>query len=289
MLIRAVKLVGQIISALLLLSIVVTLVFRWVPIPFSALMLIRSGEMQAAGKPLKMEYRWVALSEISPNLQKAVIAAEDQRFYEHNGFDLEAIEKAVEHNKVSKAKRGASTISQQTAKNLYLWPSRSWLRKGLEAYFTAVIELLWPKDRILEVYLNLAEWGDGVYGAEQAARRYFDETADKLTLLESARLAACLPSPRKWNPKRPNGYVIARAGLIAFAVKQMEANKLLDVIGGAVSEVGGVSEEDAAEDEPTEAKEGKRKKLKVGSERSAKADSVQRSSEVPAEDTVEEQ
>jgi monofunctional glycosyltransferase len=291
MLIRVVKLVGQIISALLLLSIVITLVFRWVPIPFSALMLIRSSEMQAAGKPLKMEYRWVALSEISPNLQKAVIAAEDQRFYQHSGFDLEAIEKAVEHNKVSKAKRGASTISQQTAKNLYLWPGRSWLRKGLEAYFTAVIELLWPKDRILEAYLNIAEWGDGVYGAEQAARRYFDKTADKLTLLESARLAACLPSPRKWNPKRPNGYVIARAGLISFAVKKMEANKLLDEIDGGMSEIiSGASEDEADSGEETEEPvEGKRKKLRLGKDSSANADTTQRTKEPTAEDTAEEQ
>ncbi len=234
----------RLVLGILLLSVLITLAFRWIPIPVSALMLIRSGEQTSAEKPIKMNYRWVNLSDISPQLQKAVIAAEDQRFYSHWGFDFEAIEKAVEHNKVSKAKRGASTISQQTAKNLFLWPGRSYVRKSLEAYFTLIIELVWPKDRILEVYLNIAEWGDGIYGAEAAARAYFDKTADKLTLVESARLAACLPSPRKWSPARPNPYVIARTGAIVFKVKQMEANRLLDDISEEVT--GAAPADDAA-------------------------------------------
>ena len=242
MLSRIIKWLGQGLLLLVLLSLAITLIFRWAPLPTSALMLIRSGEMQAAGRPIKRDYRWVSLDDISPNLQKAVVAAEDQRFYEHYGFDFEAIEKAVEHNKISKRKKGASTISQQTAKNVFLWPGRSWLRKGIEAYCTVLIELLWPKERILEVYLNIAEWGDGLYGAEAAARHYFDKTASKLTLGESARLAACLPSPRKWSPGRPNPYVLARAGAIMFAVKRMEAQRLLDEVGQELS--GGASEDE---------------------------------------------
>lgn len=257
----------RLVLGILLLSVLITLAFRWIPIPVSALMLIRSGEQTSAEKPIKMNYRWVNLSDISPQLQKAVIAAEDQRFYSHWGFDFEAIEKAVEHNKVSKAKRGASTISQQTAKNLFLWPGRSYVRKSLEAYFTLIIELVWPKDRILEVYLNIAEWGDGIYGAEAAARAYFDKTADKLTLVESARLAACLPSPRKWSPARPNPYVIARTGAIVFKVKQMEANRLLDEVSQEVT--GAAPADDAAP-----------RRIKL---RSADSDTTE-SAEAPSED-----
>ena len=252
-------------------SLVLTLAFRWLPLPGSALMLIRAVEHQGAGKPIRMNYRWVSLAEISPQLQRAAIAAEDQRFYTHWGFDLEAIEKAVEHNKISKTKRGASTISQQTAKNLFLWPGRSWLRKALEAYFTVVIELLWPKERILEVYLNIAEWGDGIYGAEAAAREYFNKPAEQLTLGEASRLAACLPSPRKWSPARPNPYVLARAGLIAFKVKQMEVNGLLQELGGGERDGRSGNSADAEPGEEGDAPATKRRRLPSADEATGEA------------------
>lgn len=161
----------------------------------------------------------VPLSRVSPHLVRAVIAAEDARFCAHQGFDVEAIQKAVKYNeraekRGSTKRRGASTISQQTAKNLFLWPQRSWIRKGLEVYFTALIELIWPKRRIMEAYLNAAEWGDGIFGAEAAARARFGKSASKLTPREAARLAAVLPSPNKWNPVRPGRYVARRSGAI---------------------------------------------------------------------------
>jgi monofunctional biosynthetic peptidoglycan transglycosylase len=159
------------------------------------------------------------LSKISPHLVRAVIAAEDAKFCSHQGFDVEAIRKAVKYNeraktRGSKKRRGASTISQQTAKNLFLWPQRSWIRKGLEVYFTALIEMIWPKRRIMEAYLNAAEWGDGLFGAEAAARARFGKSAADLTPREAARLAAVLPSPNKWNPVRPGRYVARRSGAI---------------------------------------------------------------------------
>jgi len=161
----------------------------------------------------------VPLSRVSPHLVRAVIAAEDARFCAHQGFDVEAIQKAVKYNeraekRGSTKRRGASTISQQTAKNLFLWPQRSWIRKGLEVYFTALIEMIWPKRRIMEAYLNAAEWGDGIFGAEAAARARFGKSASELTPREAARLAAVLPSPNKWNPVRPGRYVARRSGAI---------------------------------------------------------------------------
>jgi monofunctional glycosyltransferase len=179
---------------------------RWLPPPTTAFML------QSPVKPV--DYVWVPAAHHPQTLRDAVIAAEDQKFYTHHGFDFEAIEKALEHNQKSKRKRGASTISQQLAKNLFLWPSRSYLRKGLEVSFTVLIELTWPKDRILEVYLNVAEFGPGVYGAEAAARKFFDASAQELSPTQAARLAAVLPNPRKWRADRPGPYVQARADWI---------------------------------------------------------------------------
>lgn len=179
---------------------------RWLPPPTSAFML------QSPVRPV--DYVWVPAAHHPKTLRDAVIAAEDQKFYTHHGFDFEAIARALEHNETSKRKRGASTITQQVAKNLFLWPSRSYLRKGLEVTFTVLIELTWPKERILEVYLNIAEFGPGVYGVEAAARKFFDRSAQELSPMQSARLAAVLPNPRKWRADRPGPYVQARVDWI---------------------------------------------------------------------------
>jgi monofunctional glycosyltransferase len=189
------------------------LVYRFVEAPGTILMVERAigGE--------KIQRSTVPIREISPHLVRAVIAAEDARFCAHDGFDVEAIEDAMAYNEKmedrgSKRRRGASTISQQTAKNLFLWPERSWVRKGLEVYFTGLIEMFWPKRRIMEAYLNAAEWGDGRFGAEAAARDMFNKSAAALTANEAARLAAVLPSPNKWRADRPGPYVARRVATI---------------------------------------------------------------------------
>lgn len=171
--------------------------------PFTTtVMLRRFGQRVAGGdRPYYPRRDVVARAQISPNLRRAVLASEDDRFYLHHGFDFEEIGNALERANRGRRLRGASTISQQVAKNLFLWEGRSYLRKGLEAWFTVVLELCLPKDRILDLYLNLAEWGDGVFGAEMAARTHFGKGAASLTRDEAARLAAILPSPRKWSPK----------------------------------------------------------------------------------------
>jgi monofunctional biosynthetic peptidoglycan transglycosylase len=165
-----------------------------------------------------LDRRWMSLSKMSPALPNAVIAAEDARYCSHWGFDFQAMEKAMAHNQRRPGKiRGGSTISQQTAKNVFLWPQRSYVRKGLEAYFTVLIETIWGKRRIMEVYLNSVEWGPGVYGADSAARRYFGVGADKLTPSQAARLAAILPSPLKWKAVTPGPYVRKRSKRIGAA------------------------------------------------------------------------
>ena len=195
-----------------LLPVASTLLFRFVPPPVTILMVQRVFE----GKGL--DRRWMSLSKMSPALPNAVIAAEDARYCSHWGFDFEAMEKALAHNQRRPGKiRGGSTISQQTAKNVFLWPQRSYVRKGLEAYFTVLIETLWGKRRIMEVYLNSVEWGPGVYGADSAARRYFGVGADKLTPSQASRLAAILPSPLKWKAATPGPYVRKRSKRIGAA------------------------------------------------------------------------
>jgi monofunctional biosynthetic peptidoglycan transglycosylase len=181
---------------------VTLLLMRWVPVPITAFML------QSSKWPL--QHDWVPASQIADVARKAVVASEDQKFWDHNGFDLEAIEKARKHNKRGKKIRGASTISQQTAKNLYLWPGGGYFRKGVEAGITVLMELMWPKERILEVYLNIAEFGPGIYGVEAASQAYFKKPAARLSANEAARLAAVLPSPRRWSAKAPGAYVQKR-------------------------------------------------------------------------------
>jgi monofunctional glycosyltransferase len=186
------------------------ILFRFVPVPVTPLMIIRCVEQKLDGKDLKLKKNWVPLEQISSHLPLAVVCSEDQNFLNHSGFDFNAIEKAMKHNERSKRKRGASTISQQTAKNLFLWPGRSWIRKGLEVYFTFLIELTWSKQRIMEVYLNIIEMGDGVYGAEAAGKNFFRKSAKNLSASEAALIAAVLPNPRKFSAAKPSRYVAAR-------------------------------------------------------------------------------
>jgi len=175
-------------------------------------MIIRCTGQVFSGKVLKLKKDWVSLDDISPDLQLAVVASEDNLFLEHHGFDYKAIEEAKDYNerKAGKRMHGASTISQQTAKNVFLWPQRSWIRKGLEVYFTELIERIWGKKRIMEVYLNVIEMGDGIYGAEQASRIYYKKPARNLSRAEAAMLAAILPNPLRFNPFHPSPYVSDR-------------------------------------------------------------------------------
>lgn len=176
---------------------------------------------------LEVKQQWVDLDQMSRHIPRAVIAAEDSQFCTHNGFDIEAIEKAMERNKKGKKLRGGSTISQQTAKNAFLWPGRNYIRKGLEAWFTVLIEFVWGKPRIMEVYLNIAEFGRGVFGVEAASRHYFDKSAKKLTRAEAARLAAILPQPIKRDAASPGRYTRRYANRIAGRTRVV-ANEGLD-------------------------------------------------------------
>ncbi|MFC3067901.1 monofunctional biosynthetic peptidoglycan transglycosylase [Phenylobacterium soli] len=186
----------------------VVALYRIVPPPITWLMVQRLVEGRG------FDRRWVALSDISPQLVRAVIASEDSGFCQHHGFDIDAIEKALHHNAVSERIRGGSTISQQTAKNIFLWPHRDWVRKGLEAWFTVLIEGIWGKPRIMEVYLNSIEWGPGVYGAEAAAQHNFHLSAGRLSPAQAARLAAIIPKPLSWKAARPGPYIQRRSGTI---------------------------------------------------------------------------
>ncbi|UNY99826.1 monofunctional biosynthetic peptidoglycan transglycosylase [Zhouia spongiae] len=204
---------------LVVISVFFVLAYKWLPVPVTPLMVIRNIEQKQAGGAVVWKHQWVPIESISENLQLAVICSEDQKFLNHNGFDMEAIEKAFKKNKKRERIKGASTISQQTAKNVFLWPKRSWVRKGLEVYFTFLIELCWSKERILEVYLNSIEMGDGVYGAEAASWYWFNKSAGKLTRYEAAALAAILPNPRKYRASPATSYIRSRKEWI---VHQME-------------------------------------------------------------------
>ena len=190
------------------------LALRFINPPVTWLMVQRGYERKADGKEWKMENNWLNLDELSSNLKRAAIAGEDAGFLTHNGFDFEAIEKAYKKNQAGDKMRGGSTISQQTAKNVFLWPGRSYIRKGFEAYFTILIELLWGKERILEVYLNVIETGDGIYGADAASRLYYGKSAESLNKRQAALLIAVLPNPRRWSPAKPTRYIYYKQGLI---------------------------------------------------------------------------
>jgi monofunctional biosynthetic peptidoglycan transglycosylase len=208
------------------LSIVTVIAFRWIPIPVTPLMIKRCVDQKMEGKPFKLTKDWESLQYISSDLPLAVITAEDQKFEEHFGFDLDAIEKAQVYNDRHKGKKmkGASTISQQTAKNVFLWPARSWIRKGLEVYFTFLIEIFWSKERIMEVYLNVIEMGPGIYGAEAASHYYFNKPAIKLNKNESAAIAAILPNPLKWSASHPSGYINRKKSWILRHMIQSESD-----------------------------------------------------------------
>lgn len=206
-----------------LLSILSVVAFRYIPVYFTPLMGIRIIEQIRDKKKPTLIHTWVKYDDISDNLKRAVIASEDQLFFEHKGFDKKQIQKAIEESKKGKRLRGASTISQQTAKNVFLWPKSSWFRKGLEVYFTVLIELFWSKERILHVYLNSMETGHGMYGAEAVARNNFNTSAKKLSQLQSALIAATLPNPLRFSSKEPSAYVYKRQ---AFIVRQMRNIRL---------------------------------------------------------------
>ncbi|WP_157206839.1 monofunctional biosynthetic peptidoglycan transglycosylase [Mariniflexile maritimum] len=196
-------------------SIGLVILYKWMPVPVTPLMVIRTVQQTVNGDEIVWKHDWEPIDNISKNLQLAVICSEDQNFLNHSGFDMKAIEKAIEYNKKGKRTRGASTISQQTAKNVFLWPHRSWLRKGLEVYFTFLIELIWSKERIMEVYLNSVEMGKGVYGAEAAAQYWFKKPASKLRKQEAAAIAAVLPNPLRYRAHPATNYIQGRKNWIS--------------------------------------------------------------------------
>jgi len=208
-------------------SVVLVLIFRFVPPPFTALMVERKVESWFDGQAIDLQRDWEPWEKISDDLKVAVIAGEDQKFAEHWGFDIDAIQAALVHNERGGSIRGASTLSQQVSKNLFLWSGRSYLRKGLEAWFTALIEALWSKQRILEVYVNSVEWDDGVFGAQAAAQHHFHVNASQLSMQQASYLAAVLPNPREWSASSPSSYVSRRAGWIRQQMRQLGGDEYL--------------------------------------------------------------
>lgn len=210
-------LVLGVLAAGLVLPAVVVALYRFVPPPMTPLMLIRGGTVA---------YDWVPMTRIAPILARSVLTAEDESFCQHFGFDKAALERALDDyldEDEEATLRGGSTISQQTAKNVFLWPQRSWLRKGLETWLTLYIEALWPKERIMEIYLNVVEWAPGVYGAEAAAQHHFKKAAAKLSAHEAAALAAVLPNPRKWSASNPGPYVQSRTETLQVRAAKVDA------------------------------------------------------------------
>jgi monofunctional biosynthetic peptidoglycan transglycosylase len=207
-------------------SIFWVLLYAVLPVPATPLMLIRAVESGQG-----WQKHWQPLDRLSPHLPAAVIAAEDSRFCQHGGVDWDAVEQALERNEGGGTVRGGSTISQQVAKNAFLWPDRSWLRKGVELWFTGLVETVWSKRRIMEVYLNIVEWAPGVYGADAAARHWFGKAAADLTAREAALLAAILPSPLKWKANPPGRYVAARAGILQRRMEIVRRDGLDDCVG----------------------------------------------------------
>ncbi len=203
------RVVGKIVKWFFIITIGLTIIYRWINPPITPLMVIRKCQ---DGATIKKE--WVNIEDISPQLIRAAIAAEDNRFLGHKGFDFAAIQRVILQRKHGNKRFGASTISQQTAKNVFLFPDRSWIRKGLEVYFTCLIEIFWSKERIMEVYLNVIETGDGIYGCQEASQIYFHKSAAQLSKRESALMVACFPSPRKRNPAHPTNYLNKQAAFI---------------------------------------------------------------------------
>jgi len=217
-----IRIVRNVLISFFVLSILWVVVARFVPVYFTPLMVIRLVESILEGELPKNRKTWVPLERISPQMVQAVVASEDNLFLEHYGFSFQDITKAIKHNEKGKRLRGGSTISQQTAKNVFLWPARSYFRKGLEAYFTVLIEVMWNKERIMEVYLNVIEMGNGIYGVEAAAQEHFGKSAERLTKSQSALIAACLPNPRKYNASKPSSYIVRRKAKIMNLMEKLE-------------------------------------------------------------------
>jgi monofunctional biosynthetic peptidoglycan transglycosylase len=219
------KLIWRFVKLFLILFIGVTvfwvIVYRFVNPPITWLMVTRGFEQKADGKPWKIDKEWRDFDDIADGMKRAAVASEDQTFLENHGFDFNAIEKAIQKNAKSRKLIGGSTISQQTAKNVFLWPGRSWVRKGFEAYFTLLIEIFWSKRRIMEVYLNVIEMGDGIYGVNAAAQAYFHKDAANLTRAQAAAIASIFPSPLKWSATEPSSYVRHRQYLIMKNMRRL--------------------------------------------------------------------
>jgi monofunctional biosynthetic peptidoglycan transglycosylase len=218
------KWIKRLVLAFFIISITWVILLRWIPVPLTFYMVQRCVQQKAEGHEMKLKKDWVSRDEISPYIQLAVVCAEDQNYLKHNGFDYGAIRKALKFNekmekKGKEKRRGASTISQQTAKNVFLWHGRSWIRKGFEVYFTFLIETLWSKERIMEVYLNVIEFGDGVYGVEAASKEYLNKPASKLSARDAALMAVVLPNPRKFSIASPSAYTRKRQ---AWCLQQMK-------------------------------------------------------------------
>ena len=218
---KIINIIKWMVVAFFVTTIFSVIIYKYVPVYVTPLMVIR-----AVSSSESIHHEWISLEKMPKDMVKAVIASEDAHFLSHNGFDFKAIKQAIEHNKKNnKTKRGASTISQQTAKNVFLWPSRSWLRKGLEAYFTVLIELFWDKQRIIEVYLNSIEMGDGIFGIAAVADKHFDKEPEKLTKRQCALIAATLPNPIKFNSAAPSPYMRKRQRVI---LREMKSVKIED-------------------------------------------------------------
>ena len=218
---RFLKIIRWAVTIFFVSTILAVVAYRFIPVYATPLMFIRCIEQVVDGKSITWHHHWVPLEKMSPSMPVAVMASEDQRFLTHHGFDFDAIQKAAESNKDGKKIRGGSTISQQTAKNVFLWPGRSWLRKGFETYFTFLIELLWSKQRIMEVYLNSIEMGDGIYGVDAVAEYHFNTDAAGLSRADCALIAATLPNPRKFSSKEPSAYKRKRQRQIEVQMKYM--------------------------------------------------------------------
>lgn len=230
---KSLRILALALAAFFLGSLLLVVVLRFLPPPASALRVERRIASWFSSEPYTSRAKWVPLEDIAPCMGLAVIAAEDQNFPEHSGFDWKAIEKAVAHNERSRRKRGASTVSQQTAKNLFLWSARSWVRKGFEVYFTGLIELAWPKKRILETYLNIVEFGDGLYGVEAASQTYFRKPAKRLRPAEAALLAAVLPNPHRFKVSAPSAYIQGRQAWILRQMEQLGGDQVVKDLGGS--------------------------------------------------------
>ena len=203
-------------------TILAVLAYKWLPVPVTPLMVIRCAQQMERGEHVRLRHHWVPLEEMTTDLPLAVMASEDQLFRQHHGFDFNAIGIAIKESKAGKRQRGGSTISQQTAKNVFLWNGHSWVRKGLEVYFTVLIELIWGKDRIMEVYLNSIEMGDGIYGAEAVAQWHFQCTASDLTRRQCALIAATLPNPLRFSSKDPSPYMLKRQTWILRQMRNLQ-------------------------------------------------------------------